>query len=80
MIDTRIGPETAIEETAIDRGRAPAPSAPSAPDRGRRGRRSAMRLWVLLHGPALLDGPAGRADDVALVEDDRGRLAGPRGW
>lgn len=77
MIDTRIRPETAIEQAGIGQSRA---EAQSAPDRGRRGRRTAVRLWALLHGPALLDGPAGGADDVALVEDDRRRLAGPRGW
>jgi hypothetical protein len=48
-------------------------STPS--DRGRRGRRLGTRLWSLLHAQALLNGSAGGPGDVALLEDDRVRLA-----
>jgi hypothetical protein len=54
--------------------------APAPGGAGRRGRRTGVRLWSLLHAGALLDGPPGGADDVAFIEDDRQRLAGPRGW
>jgi hypothetical protein len=48
----------------------------SAPGhRGRRGRRLGTRLWSLLHAPALLAGSVGGPGDVALIEDDRVRLA-----
>jgi hypothetical protein len=48
-------------------------STPS--DRGRRGRRLGTRLWSLLHAQALLNGGAGGPGHVALIEDDRVRLA-----
>ena len=44
--------------------------------RGGRGRRLGARLWTLLHAPALLAGGVGGPGDVALIEDDRTRLAG----
>ena len=37
--------------------------------------RLAMRLWTLLHAPALLRGPIGGADSALNAEDDRWRLA-----
>jgi hypothetical protein len=43
--------------------------------RGRRSRRLGTRLWSLLHAPALLAGGVGGPGDVALIEDDRRRLA-----
>jgi len=56
---------------------APAPAAhagkSTAP--GGRGRRLGTRLWSLLHAPALLAGGVGGPGDVALIEDDRRRLA-----
>ncbi|MGH3394217.1 MAG: hypothetical protein ACRDPO_05945 [Streptosporangiaceae bacterium] len=67
MIDTRIYPETRTDQ--------PRPVPPPRPVRRTGGRR-----WALLRAPALLRGPFGGPDDVAVVEDDRGRLAGPRGW
>jgi hypothetical protein len=33
------------------------------------------RLWALLNAQALIRGAAGGPDDIALVEDDRQRLA-----
>jgi hypothetical protein len=70
MIDTRISPET-----RTDRPRPVRPSRPARP-----ARRPGGRWFALLRAPALLKGPFGGPDDVAVVEDDRGRLAGPRGW
>ena len=50
-----------------------------APPRAARGGgRLGVRLWAWLHAQALLRGPAGMPGDVALVEDDRGRLAARR--
>ena len=37
--------------------------------------RLAMRLWTLLHAPALLRGTIGGADSALKAEDDRWRLA-----
>jgi len=48
--------------------------AQASPPAGR-GRRLGTRLWSLLHAPALLAGGVGGPGDVALIEDDRGRLA-----
>jgi hypothetical protein len=44
---------------------------------GRRNRsgRAGARLWVLLNARALLGGAAGTPADVALIEDDRRRMA-----
>jgi hypothetical protein len=39
---------------------------------------SRVRLWVLLHGQALLRGTAGGWDDAAVIEDDCRRLAARR--
>jgi hypothetical protein len=47
-------------------------SAVSSTDSG--SRRIGVRLWVLLHAPALL-GSIGGPGDVAFMEDDRRRLA-----
>jgi hypothetical protein len=33
------------------------------------------QLWLLLHAPSLLDGPASAANAIALAEDDYRRLA-----
>jgi hypothetical protein len=51
-------------------------SAVSSTDSGRR--RMGVRLWALLHAPALL-GSIGGPGDVAFMEDDRRRLAAPAG-
>ena len=40
--------------------------------------RAGVRLWALLHAPALLRGMAGGPGDVTFVEDDRPRLAARR--
>ena len=50
-------------------------SAVSSTDSG--SRRVGVRLWALLHAPALLDGIV-CPGDVAFVEDDRRRLAARR--
>jgi hypothetical protein len=76
MIDTRIRTETRTDPARPSR--AGRPAGPSR--RGRPGRRTGGRWWALLRAPALLNGPAGGPDDVTVIEDDRGRLAGPRGW
>jgi hypothetical protein len=44
---------------------------------GRR-RGACVRLWALLHAPALLAGLSGGPADAAFIEDDRRRLAGRR--
>jgi hypothetical protein len=38
-------------------------------------RRPSERLWLLLHAPSLLDGPASTVRAIALPEDDYRRLA-----
>jgi hypothetical protein len=73
MTDTRIWPEALTDQAC-----AVCPIHPVRPVRP--GRRAGGRWWALLRAPALLNGPAGGPDDVAVIEDDRGRLAGPRGW
>jgi hypothetical protein len=45
----------------------------------RPGRRWGSLLWSLLHAQAVLDGTCGGPYDVAFIEDDRRRLAGPQG-
>ena len=40
--------------------------------------RAGVRLWALLHAPALLRGTAGGPGDVTFIEDDRRRLAARR--
>ena len=50
-------------------------SAVSSTDSG--SRRVSVRLWALLHAPALL-GSIGAPGDVAFMEDDRRRLAARR--
>lgn len=42
---------------------------------GRGSHRVGVRLWALLHAPAQLGGASGGPGDVALIEDDRRRLA-----
>jgi hypothetical protein len=37
-----------------------------------------MRLWTLLHAPALLRGTIGGASSALTAEDDRWRLAARR--
>jgi hypothetical protein len=51
---------------------------PAASGRGGRGRRAGLRLWTLLRAQGLINGTAGSRDDVALIEDDRARMAGWR--
>ena len=57
----------------------PARRASAARGDARRGRRWGSRLWSLLHAQAILDGTSGGPHDVAFIEDDRRRLAGPQG-
>jgi hypothetical protein len=71
----------------IDQPCAPAPAADeaarpasSARHDGRLTGRLGARLRALLHAPALLAGRPGDPRDPAVIEDDRERLAGPRGW
>jgi hypothetical protein len=47
---------------------------------GRRSRShgAGPRLWALLNAQALLNGTVGTPDGVALIEDDRGRMAARR--
>jgi hypothetical protein len=40
--------------------------------------RAGLRLWALLNAQALLNGAAGTAGGVALIEDDRRRMAARR--
>jgi hypothetical protein len=44
-------------------------------DRGRAG----LRLWTLLNAQALIHGTIGGPGDVAVIEDDRRRLAAREG-
>jgi hypothetical protein len=59
-------------DSRICRARAEASVAAGAAGRGRRARGA---LWSLLHARALLDGGVGGPHNVAVVEDDRRRLA-----
>jgi hypothetical protein len=63
----------AWRDSRVRRARGEAPVAARAA--GRRARRA---LWSLLHARALLDGSVGGPYDVAVVEDDRRRLAARR--
>jgi len=45
---------------------------------GRSSRRPGPRLWALLNAQALLNGAAGAPGGVALMEDDRRRMAARR--
>lgn len=54
-------------------GRAPAASGGCS-----RSHRAGRRLWALLNAQALLNGTAGTPGGVALVEDDRRRMAARR--
>ena len=55
---------------------APAAQAETSTVPGHRDRRLRIRLWTLLHAPALLAGSVGGPGDVVVqVEDDRVRLA-----
>lgn len=44
----------------------------------RAGHRAGPRLWALLNAQALLNGTAGTPGGVALIEDDRRRMAARR--
>jgi hypothetical protein len=44
----------------------------------RRSHRAGHRLWALLNAQALLNGTAGAPGGVALIEDDRQRMAARR--
>ena len=52
--------------------------APTASGRRSRSHRTGHRLWALLNAQALLNGTAGTPGGVALVEDDRRRMAARR--
>jgi len=52
--------------------------ASTASGRRSRGHRPGHRLWVLLNAQALLNGTAGTSGGVALIEDDRCRMAARR--
>jgi hypothetical protein len=62
-------------DSRIGRACGEASVAAGAAGRGRRARRA---LQSLLHAQALLDGSVGGPYDVAVVEDDRRRLAARR--
>jgi len=47
-------------------------AAPTASPRT--ARRIGVRVWALLHAPALLSGRPAGLNDVAFIEDDRARL------
>jgi hypothetical protein len=57
------------------RARAAAGRAPAASGGRGRGHRAGPRLWALLNAQALLNGAAGPPGGVALIEDDRRRMA-----
>ena len=71
-----------MTETQILEGARMHPARQASAVRGdaRTGRRWGARLWSLLHAQAILDATSGGPHDVAFIEDDRRRLAGPRGW
>jgi hypothetical protein len=50
----------------------------TASGRRSRGHRAGHRLWALLNVQALLNGTAGTPSGVALIEDDRRRMAARR--
>jgi hypothetical protein len=52
--------------------------APTAGGRRSRSHRAGPRLWALLNAQAMLNGAAGAPGGVALIEDDRRRLAARR--
>jgi hypothetical protein len=58
---------------AADGGR-----TPTASGRRSRSHRAGHRLWALLNARALLNGTAGTPGGVALIEDDRRRMAARR--
>lgn len=58
---------------AADGGRASTASGKRSRSRG-----AGHRLWALLNAQALLNGTAGTPDGVALIEDDRRRMAARR--
>ncbi len=70
MTDTQVWRSSRIREA---RGQA-SPTVGA----GSRKRRAFPRLWTLLHAQALLNGATGGPGDVALIEDDRSRLAARR--
>jgi hypothetical protein len=52
--------------------------APTASGRRSRRLRLGPQLWALLNAQALLNGAAGTQGGVALIEDDRRRMAARR--
>lgn len=52
--------------------------APTASGSRSRSHRAGHRLWALLNAQALLNGTAGTRCGVALIEDDRRRMAARR--
>jgi hypothetical protein len=65
----------AWRDSRIYRARGEASVAAGATGHGRRAHRA---LWSLLHAQALHDGGVGGPYDLAVVEDDRRRLAARR--
>ena len=70
MAETQVWPASRICQA---HGGAPAASGGASPRY-----RAGVRLWALLHAPALLRGTAGGPGDVTFIEDDRQRLAARR--
>jgi hypothetical protein len=60
------------------RARAADGRASTAGGRRSRSHRAGPGLWALLNAGALLNGTAGAPDGVALIEDDRRRMAARR--
>jgi hypothetical protein len=52
--------------------------ASTASGQSSRSHRAGLRLWTFLNAQTLLNGPAGTPDGVALIEDDRRRMAARR--
>jgi hypothetical protein len=67
MIETRIWPAAPIraaDDLAVGAGRSDTRDRPWR-----------LRLWALLNAQALIRGATAGPEDIAFVEDDRGRLA-----
>jgi hypothetical protein len=60
------------------RMRAAGGRASTASGRCSRSHRAGHRLWAMLNAQALLNGTAGTPGGVALIEDDRRRMAARR--